>query len=413
MLTSNGYTLDESDARLGELASVPDAIRHDRDALWARLRRDGYLLLRGQLDPALVEGFRVVLLPHRSRAPGSPRAGTDPGLGLDSGGERRPGRPCAPSCSPSIVPGEAYAALCATPGIRDWFAWFLEIRRAPAQAQDHPAHPPGRAGHRHLHAGALRPRLPARRAPTGCCRPGSRSVTARWSAVAWCICRRATAGRWPTRPLASLKRPAASMTADLPGSGRRARQPLAGHRLPGRRRGDPLGPHGAREHRQRRPPRSRPAQHRHPLPAHRGPDRLALAERLAPRRRAVGPPRDRQPRRSRAGDVVLCRYSPGRAACSVHATRGRRSQPAAGARRVDWQGRPGARGYALQVWSGRVRAVSTIRAGSERGQLTWRTACLHRMPRLRARLPPARPAEEAAVADGTRSAGGCCSASSC
>src|ERR1700754_49959 len=58
MLTSNGYVLDESARRLGELEPVPDHERHDRDALWERLRCDGYLFLRGALDPDTVNGFR-------------------------------------------------------------------------------------------------------------------------------------------------------------------------------------------------------------------------------------------------------------------------------------------------------------------------------------------------------------------
>ena len=51
MLTSNGYLLDESAGRLGELEAVPDQERGDRQALRARLGRDGYLFLRGVLDP--------------------------------------------------------------------------------------------------------------------------------------------------------------------------------------------------------------------------------------------------------------------------------------------------------------------------------------------------------------------------
>ena len=43
MLTSNGYVLDEAPHRLGDLEPVPAAERSDRDALWQRLRREGYL----------------------------------------------------------------------------------------------------------------------------------------------------------------------------------------------------------------------------------------------------------------------------------------------------------------------------------------------------------------------------------
>ena len=68
MLTSNGYRLDES--RVGPLEPVPDAIRDDRDALWHRLRRDGYLFLRGALDPERVWAFR------RHTRPGENGVGT-------------------------------------------------------------------------------------------------------------------------------------------------------------------------------------------------------------------------------------------------------------------------------------------------------------------------------------------------
>lgn len=58
MFTSNGYTLDESPSRLARLEPVPLEERGDLDALWTRLRRDGYLFLTGFLDPALVTDFR-------------------------------------------------------------------------------------------------------------------------------------------------------------------------------------------------------------------------------------------------------------------------------------------------------------------------------------------------------------------
>src|SRR5882757_10152454 len=48
VLSSNGYVLDESLDRLGHLDPVPDAMRGDASAMWARLRAEGYLYLRGQ-----------------------------------------------------------------------------------------------------------------------------------------------------------------------------------------------------------------------------------------------------------------------------------------------------------------------------------------------------------------------------
>ncbi|NGN68110.1 phytanoyl-CoA dioxygenase family protein [Streptomyces sp. A7024] len=105
MLTSNGHVLDTSPDRLGRLDPVPDAERHDRDALWRRLRADGYLWLRGALDPGAVRGFREFYFAHVD--PEAPRAEQRRGLF---------GR---------VVPGEEYRRFCAQPAIRDWYAWFL------------------------------------------------------------------------------------------------------------------------------------------------------------------------------------------------------------------------------------------------------------------------------------------------
>ncbi|WP_260857329.1 hypothetical protein [Microbacterium sp. 1.5R] len=58
MITSNGHILDDSAARLGRLEPVPADERGDKDALWRRLRRDGYLYLSGHLDADVVRDFR-------------------------------------------------------------------------------------------------------------------------------------------------------------------------------------------------------------------------------------------------------------------------------------------------------------------------------------------------------------------
>jgi Phytanoyl-CoA dioxygenase (PhyH) len=111
MLTSNGYVLDESPGRLGRLVPVPDHERHDRDALWTRLRRDGYLWLRGAIDPVEVEAFRRFY--HAALAPSGVWDGR-----LDRAELRSIlfGR---------VVPGPEYHAFCTQPAIRDWYAWFL------------------------------------------------------------------------------------------------------------------------------------------------------------------------------------------------------------------------------------------------------------------------------------------------
>lgn len=66
MLTSNGYVLDESPRRFGELESVPTRELRDRATLWARLRRDGYLFFRGFLDADEVLSFRRYYLDRKS-----------------------------------------------------------------------------------------------------------------------------------------------------------------------------------------------------------------------------------------------------------------------------------------------------------------------------------------------------------
>ncbi len=124
MLTSNGYVLDESDSRLAELEPVPPSQRRDRDALWARLRRDGYLYLKGQLNPGELLDFREYYF--RSLSGANVYAdGTDPREGIAAPGDvdraalRR-------GLFDHVVPGAEYQALCTAEGIAGWFAWFLD-----------------------------------------------------------------------------------------------------------------------------------------------------------------------------------------------------------------------------------------------------------------------------------------------
>jgi hypothetical protein len=118
VLTSNGYRLAES--RVGPLEPVPDAIRNDRDALWQRLRRDGYLFLRGALDPERVWAFRRyyfdALRPTGLVA--DPDRGTVNGADPDVAQLRR-------ILFRDIVPGRPYLEFCTQPAIRGWFEWFL------------------------------------------------------------------------------------------------------------------------------------------------------------------------------------------------------------------------------------------------------------------------------------------------
>lgn len=123
MLTSNGYVLDESETRLAELEPVPSSERGDREALWARLRRDGYLFLKGQLKPDKLLDFREFYFASLAEA-NIFAPGTDPRDGIASEGDadraalRR-------GLFDRIVPGPEYQALCTAEGIADWFAWFL------------------------------------------------------------------------------------------------------------------------------------------------------------------------------------------------------------------------------------------------------------------------------------------------
>jgi hypothetical protein len=107
MLTSNGYVLDP--ARVGALEPVPEHERHDRDALWERLRRHGYLYLRGHLDPAAVNAFRAFYLDR---------------LGVGTPAELPPDR-LRQVLFKEIVPGPEYAAFCTQEAVGGWYAWLL------------------------------------------------------------------------------------------------------------------------------------------------------------------------------------------------------------------------------------------------------------------------------------------------
>lgn len=126
MYQSNGYVLDESPNRLGRLESVPDSERHDRAALRRRLEDDGYLFIRGALDPDDVLGFRryyfdalagTGLTGDVRDSHGALGVAADAGA-LDRDELRR-------RLFREIVPGPAYEAFCTQPAIRNWYAWFL------------------------------------------------------------------------------------------------------------------------------------------------------------------------------------------------------------------------------------------------------------------------------------------------
>lgn len=116
VLTSNGYVLDERPDRLGWLESVPPEETTSRRALLRRLGRDGYLFLPGFLDPRVVEAFRDYYFD--TLAP----AGLRP---VDDGSGDPDPATLRQILFSSVVPGREYDALCQHPVIKQWFAWLL------------------------------------------------------------------------------------------------------------------------------------------------------------------------------------------------------------------------------------------------------------------------------------------------
>lgn len=123
VITSNGYVLEESPRRLGELHPTPTAERTDRDALWRRLQEQGYLFLPGLLDPDPLWAFRAFYFESLR------------GCGLWD--ESRPAVDGSAAVTPvdqaalrhalfgTVIPSPQYQALCAQPVLQSWFAWFL------------------------------------------------------------------------------------------------------------------------------------------------------------------------------------------------------------------------------------------------------------------------------------------------
>lgn len=124
MLTSNGYVLDGSPERLGHLQETPAPERHDREALWGRLRHQGYLLLRDQIPRDDVLAFRDFYFTALAGT-GLLREGTTPSEGIasqdpvDVASYRR-------ILFSEIVPSPEYQALCSSPPVGGWFRWFLD-----------------------------------------------------------------------------------------------------------------------------------------------------------------------------------------------------------------------------------------------------------------------------------------------
>ncbi|MGW8887450.1 phytanoyl-CoA dioxygenase family protein [Streptomyces sp. NPDC055749] len=113
-LTSNGYRLDHR--RVGRLEPVPDAELRDPGLLRERLARDGCLYLPGFFDRAVIEGFRRHYFATLADS-GLIRPGSDPGEGLaGAAGDLDRGR-LRSLLFQRIVPGPQYEALCRNPAL--------------------------------------------------------------------------------------------------------------------------------------------------------------------------------------------------------------------------------------------------------------------------------------------------------
>ncbi|MGW4379152.1 phytanoyl-CoA dioxygenase family protein [Kitasatospora sp. NPDC004531] len=123
-LTSNGHRLDPAPHRLGPLQPVPQHELSNREAVLDRFLRDGYLFLKGFLDPKAVLEFRryyfAALAPSGLTVPGSdPVDGVAaPAAELDRGRMRE-------TLFGEVVPGPAYEALCRHPKLVAFFQWLL------------------------------------------------------------------------------------------------------------------------------------------------------------------------------------------------------------------------------------------------------------------------------------------------
>lgn len=212
MLTSNDYVLDESPARLGKLDEVPTHERNDREALWNRLRRDGYLLLRGQLPAEVVHDFRRFYF--EALAQTGLVDTEDPGLGL-AGGPHLDRALLRRVLFDHIIPSPQFQALCTRPEVKNWFEWFLDdevhLHKRKILRHTQPGENGiGTATQAHYDLVYLREgsdRVLSMWIPLGDC-PTTRGGLTYLEGTHQQIMADERAGR--------LKRPAATMTADLP-----------------------------------------------------------------------------------------------------------------------------------------------------------------------------------------------------
>ncbi|MEU1729279.1 phytanoyl-CoA dioxygenase family protein [Nonomuraea sp. NPDC005692] len=277
MLTSNGYRLPSG--QLGELEAVPDNELRDREALWERLRREGYLFLRGALEPDVVNAFRAYYFSVIGPAAALTDSGMVTGGGEDRAAMRR-------SLFREIVPGAAYHEFCSQQAIAGWYAWFLGgetfLHRRKIIRHVRPGETGiGTATQAHYDLVYLREgtdRVLSSWIPLGDC-PLTRGGLTYLERSHHRVLDLERRGELRDQRRLHHRRP--------PPAGGGVRLPLAGRRLPGRRHGRPLGLHRPCGAGQRRPRRVRPPVDGHPLPASRPAHRPALAEPLARRGRVV------------------------------------------------------------------------------------------------------------------------------
>ncbi|QDP95771.1 phytanoyl-CoA dioxygenase family protein [Microlunatus elymi] len=207
MLTSNGYVLSQRPERFGSLQPVPDGERADRSALWQRLDDDGYLYLPGFLDRQVVEDFRRYYFDRLAPAGLTETGGSKDDL--DQSTLRR-------VLFREIVPGRAYDDFCRQPKIVDFFGWLLaddvHLHRRKILRHTRPGDTGiGQATQAHYDLLYLR--------------EGTAQVLTIWIPVGDCPVERGSliylegSHRWVQAEEAAgrLQRPAASITADLPG----------------------------------------------------------------------------------------------------------------------------------------------------------------------------------------------------
>lgn len=122
-LVSNGYSLNLEPDRVGKLQAVPEALRHDRAALWNRLDDQGYLYLKRFFDPEKINRFREYYFKMLAET-NLLSAGSAPVEGLTGSGPVDQLK-VHEILFNEIVKGPEYEALCASPKLVEFFEWFF------------------------------------------------------------------------------------------------------------------------------------------------------------------------------------------------------------------------------------------------------------------------------------------------